>query len=162
MVTLVAHVVEQHRSMYGYKDVVLIGHSMGCSVAALLASNVSPVSCRLQNVAGVIAVCPNGTPPTKKEAWYYSKILSMPDFLLTAIRWLDKRGGISSPSVTRFVGEAAGPDVRKLQLRFNSSLPTPVWRRMAWGCLPFYDQEDRQQGECLAARFGPASKFLCF
>ncbi len=146
MATLVARVVDKHRAMYGHKDVVLIGHSMGCSIAALLASTSSPVSTRLENVAGVVAICPKGTPPTEKEAWYFGNVLGMPDFLLNIIRWLDKRGGINSPSVTRFVGETAGPDLRRLQLRFNSSFPTSVWRRMAWGCLPVYDETDHANG----------------
>ena len=146
MVTLVAQIVDQYRAVHGHKDAVLVGHSMGCSLAALLASTSSPASSRLQNVAGMIAICPKGTPPTKKEAWYFRKVLGMPEVLLDVIRWLDKRGGINSPSVTRFVGEAAGPDLRKLQLRFNSSFPTPVWRRMARGLLPVYDEAGEAQG----------------
>jgi pimeloyl-ACP methyl ester carboxylesterase/protein-tyrosine phosphatase len=146
MATLIAHVVDQYRAMYGHKDVVLVGHSMGCSLAALLASTSSPVPSRLQGIAGVVAICPKGTPPSKKETWYFGKILSMPDFLLNIMRWLDKRGGINSPSVTRFVGETAGPDLRKLQLRFNSSFPTSVWRRMAWGLLPVYEDADHVHG----------------
>jgi pimeloyl-ACP methyl ester carboxylesterase len=146
MVALVAHVVKQYSAKYGHIDVVLIGHSMGCSIAALLASTSAPASSRLENVAAVVAICPKGTPPTKKETWYFGKILSMPVFLLDIFRWLDKRGGINSPSVNRFVGEAAGPDLRRLQLRFNSSFPTSVWRRMAWGCLPIYDEADHANG----------------
>jgi pimeloyl-ACP methyl ester carboxylesterase/protein-tyrosine phosphatase len=146
MVTLVAHVVDQHRALHEHKDVILVGHSMGCSLAALLASTTSRVPSRLQNVLGVVAICPKGTPPTRKETWYYCKILGLPDFLLDIMRWLDKRGGINSPSVTRFVGETAGPELRKLQLRFNSSFPTSVWRRMAWGLLPVYEDADHAQG----------------
>lgn len=146
MATLVATTVGKYRARYGYKDVVLIGHSMGCSIAALLASTSSPLPSKLEGVVGVVAICPKGTPPTKKEAWYFGKILSLPNFLLNIVRWLDKRGGINSPSVTRFVGETAGPDLRKLQLRFNSSFPTSVWRRMAWGCLPVYSRDGRATG----------------
>lgn len=146
MATLVAHVVERYRAIYGHKDVVLIGHSMGCSVAALLASTSSPISSRPEHVVGLIAICPKGTPPTKKESWYLSKLLSMPDFLLDLVRWFDRRGGVNSPSVDRFVGQAAGPELRQLQLRFNSSFPTSVWRRMAWGCLPVYDSVGQAHG----------------
>jgi pimeloyl-ACP methyl ester carboxylesterase len=146
MVTLLVHVVDQHKTIHGHRDVVLIGHSMGCSIAALLASTASPVLSRLKRVAGCVAICPKGTPPTKKEAWYFSKILSMPDFLLDIMRWFDKRGGDNSPSVIRFVGEQAGPDLRRLQLRFNSSFPTSVWKRVAWGCLPMYDEADEANG----------------
>jgi pimeloyl-ACP methyl ester carboxylesterase/protein-tyrosine phosphatase len=146
LATLVSHVVDQHRAMHGHKDVVLIGHSMGCSLAVLLASTTSPLPLRSQNVIGVVAICPKGTPPTKKETWYFGKILNMPDFVLDIMRWLDRRGGINSPSVTRFVGEKAGPDLRKLQLRFNSSFPTSVWKRMAWGLLPVYDDAGRAHG----------------
>lgn len=146
MATLVAHVVDKYRAMHGHQKVVLVGHSMGCSIAALLASAESSVPSRLEDVAGLIAICPKGTPISKKEAWYFSKILSLPDFLLNVLRWVDKRGGINSSSVIRFVGEAAGPDLRRLQLRFNVSFPTSVWRRMAWGCLPAYDEFDQPHG----------------
>ena len=140
MATLVAQVVDRHRAVYGHKDVVLIGHSMGCSIAALHASTSSRISLRLDHVAGLIAICPKGMPPSTKESWYLGKILSLPDPLLDLVRWFDRRGGVTSPSVIRFVGEAAGLDLKKLQFRFNSSFPTAVWRRMAWGCLPVYDK----------------------
>lgn len=146
MVTLLAHVVDKYRARYGHQDVVLIGHSMGCSLGALLASTSSTVSWKLQNVVGLVAICPKGTPPTRKETWYFRKVLGMPELLLDLVRWFDKRGGINSPSVTRFVGEAAGTDLRRLQLRYNSSFPTPVWRRMAWGLLPVYDELDHPHG----------------
>ncbi len=146
MVVLVAHVIGKYRAGYGHKDVVLVGHSMGCSLGALLTSTSSPASSKLQQVAGLIAICPKATPPTSKETWYFGKVLSMPELLLNLVRWFDRRGGINSPSVTRFVGEAAGPDLRRLQLQYNSSFPTPVWRRMAWGLLPVYDQRDQPHG----------------
>lgn len=146
MVMLVAHVIERHRKRHGYRNVVLIGHSMGSSIAALLASTTAPIPPRMQNVAGLVAICPKGTPPTKEEVWYFSKIVSLPDPLLNILRWLDKRGGINSPSVTRFVGGTAGQDLRKLQLRFNSSFPTSVWKRTAWGCLPVYDDTGQPRG----------------
>lgn len=146
MVALVAQAVDTCRALHGHGEVVLIGHSMGCSIAALLASTTSPALSTLEKVAGVIAICPKGTPPTKSQARYSRWILSMPDLLLTSLRWIDRRGGVDSPSVTRFVGEKAGPDLRRLQLRFNSSLATSAWKRMAWGCLPVYDEADEAQG----------------
>ncbi|KAF7510046.1 hypothetical protein GJ744_007150 [Endocarpon pusillum] len=146
MVTLVARVIDKYRAEYGHKDVVLIGHSMGCSVGALLASTLSPVKPRPQDIVGLVAICPKGTPPSRKETWYFRKVLGMPDLLLNLVRWFDQRGGINSQSVTRFVGEAAGADLRRLQLRYNSSFPTPVWRRMAWGLLPVYDELDHAHG----------------
>ncbi|ETN42622.1 uncharacterized protein HMPREF1541_01779 [Cyphellophora europaea CBS 101466] len=129
--TAIQDICEQH----GHKKVVLIGHSYGCSIAALLA-----VDSRFTvEVAGIIAICPKAAPPTQPETLKYKVFLSLPDSWLSAFRWWDKRGGVNSTSVNRFVGEGAGIDLRRLQLRYNAAFKTPVWKRTAMGALPEYD-----------------------
>ena len=139
MTTLVARVIEKHQTLYGHQKVVLIGHSMGCSHAAFLASVTSPLASKLTGVTGIISVCPKVSIPNRKQTWYFKKMLTMPDLALNLMRWFDRRGGTSSRSVRRFVGETAHPNLKILQLQFNSSFPTAVWKRIAFGALPSYD-----------------------
>lgn len=139
--------IEQCCQSYGHGDVVLIGHSMGCSISALLLSTTAGKGTLLTvNTLGMVAICPKSHPPTKSEAAFYQRLLSMPDFVLNFMRWLDKRGGTESTSVSRFVGKDAGVDLKKLQLRFNSQFPTPVWKRTALGAIPRYTSETEGEG----------------
>ncbi|KEF62620.1 uncharacterized protein A1O9_00593 [Exophiala aquamarina CBS 119918] len=119
---------------HGHQNVVIVAHSMGCSIAALLSTaEPSPVT-----VAGIIGICPKATPPSKSETVHARRLLSLPDVMLDLLRMVDRRGGINSSSVKRMAGEAAGIDLRRLQLGYNKSFRTPVWKRSTIGCLPQY------------------------
>lgn len=132
--------VEDHQSRHPNRGVVLIGHSFGCSLSALLASKTAPASSRLDShVLGLVAICPKSSPPTRTEVKVASKLFLLPNFILDGLRWLDRRGGTESTSVARFVGKDAGIDLKKLQERYNEQFPTPVWKRYALGSLPSYD-----------------------
>jgi len=126
----------------GHDKVVFIAHSMGCSLAALLSTDPS-FSIK---TGAIIAVCPKGVPPSRSEAISARRLLSLPDFVLDLLRYFDRRGGPESRSVKRFVGEAAGVDLKRLQLKFNQQFTTPVWKRSALGCLPRYDQAGQPHG----------------
>jgi protein-tyrosine phosphatase len=120
---------------------------MGCSISALLLSNTAEKATTLNvKELGMVAICPKSDPPTQGQAKTYRRLLSLPDFILDIMRWLDKRGGTESASVTRFVGKDAGIDLKTLQLRFNSQFPTPVWKRTALGVLPEYTSETEGTG----------------
>ncbi|KAH8700366.1 dual specificity phosphatase catalytic domain protein [Talaromyces proteolyticus] len=139
---LLAVAIEQHRDKDAGQGVILIAHSMGCSLSALLASSTSPVVTALQpQIQGVIAICPKASPPTSKEAALFRKLLCIPTPIFDLWRLWDRRGGIHSKSVTRFVGKDADPDTKQLQVRFNSQSRSAVWRRMAWGTLPTFEGE---------------------
>lgn len=139
--------IEQCCTTHGHRNVVLIGHSMGCSISALLVSTTAEKGTTLAvNTMGMIALCPKSGPPTKSEAAISRRLLSMPDFVLNSLRWLDKRGGTESSSVKRFVGKDAGVDLKLLQLRFNSQFPTAVFKRTALGAIPNYASETGGQG----------------
>ena len=116
---------------HGHTKVVMIGHSMGCSIAALLAidADFGPT------VAGVVAICPKATSPTPSQRKVIQRVLSLPDWMLDAFRWFDKRGGEESASVRRFVGEGADPGLKRQQLKYNEAFKTPVWKRMAMGIV---------------------------
>lgn len=139
LVELLAVIIEDYREKAAGQGVVLIGHSMGCSLAALLASRTSgqptPVT---DHVMGLVAICPRAEPPNEKEVAMYRKLLMIPGPIFDLWRRWDKRGGINSASVTRFVRADADIETKKLQLRFNDQSRTPVWRRMALGSLPKY------------------------
>ncbi|KAF2090375.1 phosphatases II [Saccharata proteae CBS 121410] len=135
LVNLLAIVVKEH--LTEGQSVVFIGHSMGCSLAACLASSTSPYANLMSdNVLSLIAICPRAEPPTKEEADKFRKLLSIPGPVFDLWRRWDRRGGTESASVLRFVGVDAEEETKKLQVRFNAQSKTPVWRRMARGMLP--------------------------
>lgn len=137
LVQLLYTVIEAHRDVANNQGVILIGHSMGCSIAALLASKASKDVGDLPNhVIGFIGICPRFTPLTKSQATTARRLLSIPTPIFALWRAWDKRGGANSPSVRRFVGAGADDATKKMQLRFNSQSKTDVWRRMAYGLLP--------------------------
>ncbi|KAH6680427.1 hypothetical protein B0J14DRAFT_265693 [Halenospora varia] len=137
LVELLAHVIEEHRAEN--QGVVLIGHSLGCSLAALLASTTSPCSNGIsKNVVGLVGICPRAAPPSEEEVSMFKKLLLIPSPIFSLWRAWDRRGGLESASVYRFVGQDADKTTKALQYRFNEQSKTPVWRRMASGTLPIY------------------------
>jgi pimeloyl-ACP methyl ester carboxylesterase len=139
LVQLLAAVIEQHRAKDEGQTVVLIGHSMGCSLAALLASPTSPHADLIsQHVSGLIAICPKADPPTEHQTKLLQRVTSVPAVLFDLYRRWDRRGGINSASVARMAGADAEEETKKLQLRFNKQSRTAVWQRMARGMCPDY------------------------
>ena len=139
LVQLLAAAIEVHRAADEGQTVILVGHSMGCSLAALLASPSSPQAHLLsQHVSGLIAICPKAEPPSEKEARKIRSISSAPAALFDLLRRWDRRGGINSKSVLRMAGADADDETKKLQLRFNQQSRSAVWLRMARGMCPDY------------------------
>ena len=129
------------------QGVVLIAHSMGCSVSAMLISRHSKHMTTVRgHVLGFVALCPLAVPPSEKQVSFYRKFLHAPNPLFDLYRWWDRRGGLESNSIKRNTGSQAGVDTRKLQERFNEQSRTPVWRRMAWGTLPEYGRDGSRKG----------------
>lgn len=134
--------IEQVCRERGHSKVVLVAHSMGCSIAARLSTDKSTPF----TVEAMIGLCPKATPPSQSETVSARRLLSLPDTVLDILRLLDRRGGINSRSVERMAGKAAGVDLRRLQMSFNKSYKTPVWKRSALGCLPQYDSSGNAHG----------------
>lgn len=132
--------IERHRDREAGQEVILIGHSLGCSLSALLASSNSPIGKSLKDhIIGLIAVCPRATPPSAEDATSFRRLLHIPTAIFDLWRRWDRRGGSQSASVMRMVGSDADAETRDLQVRFNKQSRTPVWRRVAWGTLPSYE-----------------------
>ncbi|KAL4911263.1 hypothetical protein BDW74DRAFT_164815 [Aspergillus multicolor] len=136
---LLATAIDKHRDKEAGQKVVLIAHSLGCSLSALLASSTSPLRHDLkEDIIGLVAICPRASPPSPKEVSSYRRLLYIPGPIFDLWRQWDRRGGLYSSSVTRLVGADADDETRGLQIRYNKQSKTPVWRRMAWGALPSY------------------------
>ena len=125
---LLATVIKRYRDAESNQKIVLIGHSMGCSVNALLASSSSPSSHQLQSsIAGIIAICPLGGDPTPQQERDVRRVAKMPPLLFDAFRIWDRRGGIHSPGVSRMVGPGTDDETRKLQVKYNEQSQTHVF-----------------------------------
>jgi pimeloyl-ACP methyl ester carboxylesterase len=138
---LLASAIDRYRDKENNQQVVLIGHSMGCSIAALLASSASSVQQRLNvnYIVGMVAICPRSGPPSEKEVAMARRLQSMPTVLFDLLRFIDRRGGLYSRSITRVVGEGADVETRRLQQKFNSQSKSTTFVRMLAGTLPSAD-----------------------
>ncbi|KAL4997311.1 hypothetical protein BDV10DRAFT_195212 [Aspergillus recurvatus] len=136
---LLATAIDRHRDKEAGQKVVLIAHSLGCSLSAMLTSSTSPLRHDLKDhILGLVAICPRASPPSPKEVSSYRRLLYIPGPIFDLWRRWDRRGGLHSNSVNRLVGADADEETRSLQIRFNKQSKSPVWRRMAWGTLPSY------------------------
>ena len=137
---LLEQIINGYRDINANQGVVLIGHSMGASLAAKIAARDSNPDCQVNHhIVGVIAICPRATPPSEEAIPAYRKMLMIPGPLLDLYRRWDRRGGLESSSVRRMVGISSDNETKRLQLRFNKQSRTPVFRRMAAGMLPTYE-----------------------
>ena len=142
LVELLAVVIKDHLDDAHDQGIVLIAHSLGCSLSALLASSSPRTTINLAaRVLGLVAICPRADPPSREQVAKYRMLLSIPSAIFDLWRRWDRRGGPESASVARFVGRTADEETKKLQHRFNEQSKTPVWRRMAWGALPVYHED---------------------
>lgn len=128
---LLATAIGRYRDTQNSQKVVLIGHSLGCSITVLLASSSSPLAHLLDGlVVGIVSICPSAKSPTKREAATMHRLGRIPILLFDLFRWYDRRGGLYSRSVERMVGSAADEKTRKLQLKYNEQSQSAVFLRM--------------------------------
>ncbi|ROT42055.1 dual specificity phosphatase [Sodiomyces alkalinus F11] len=139
LVELLEVIIEEYRRKDVEGTVVLIGHSLGSAFCARLASHATPERTSLsEHVVGLVGICPPGPLPEEKVT-LFRRLLWTPGWLFDLWRAWDRRGGPYSASVTRFVGKGGSLQLRKMQDRFNTQSRTPVWRRVAWGTLPTFE-----------------------
>lgn len=144
MARLIAEAISQYRDAEKGQKVVLIGHSMGCSLAALLATSNSPIlsttALSTDDIAGLVAICPKAEPPSASQVSRLKHLRYMPLAIFELYRAFDRRGGVDSPSVARYTGTDADPETKRLQLRFNEQSKSDVFMTMALGLLPNYNE----------------------
>lgn len=123
--------IERFRNKEVDQQVILIGHSYGCSLAALLASSSSPLSQLCSDYTiGMIAICPRSLPLSESELKGIKTLSWIPTPIFAVLRMFDRRGGLNSTSVSRMAGKKADAETRKLQLRFNQQSRSAVWKTM--------------------------------
>lgn len=135
---LIAEAIMQHKDSENGQRVILVGHSMGCSLAVLLASPTSPLTHIMsQHVTGFIALCPKPEPVPLSQAGRLKLLLTwMPVAIFNMYRAYDRRGGLESSSVIRHAGKDADEETKRLQLRFNAQSQSEVFFAMALGLMP--------------------------
>lgn len=128
---LVAAAIERH--LVVDQKIVIVGHSMGCSLASLLASSTSPLRSTFYDagkIAGVIAISPKSSPPSPQQVRLVQRYVSyLPAFILDLYRLYDNIGGVNSASVIRWVGKDSDLETRKLQMRYNRQSKSAVFLR---------------------------------
>lgn len=142
---LIAAAIDRYRNKDDNQQVVLIGHSMGCSIGALLASSISSLQARLSinYIIAFIAICPKANPPSEREAVMVNRLRWLPAFVLDIMRVFDRRGGLNSTSVTRVVGDGADVETRKLQQRYNRQSRSAVVLRFLTASIPAPGRDTR-------------------
>lgn len=94
---------------YKYPSTVIIAHSYGCSIASYVAASPEIQS----TLKGLILISPKAyIESTQKRAQY--KLKWVPDWLFNCFRTADRKGGLYSKSVDRFLGpDISDPDIRR-------------------------------------------------
>ncbi|KAK7203936.1 Alpha/Beta hydrolase protein [Myxozyma melibiosi] len=137
------------------RDVVLVGHSLGCAVVCRIAA--SGELMLAERVRGVVAICPPA--PLSAGAKRMQKLAPwIPAGVFDVFRYSDRKGGLHSPSVSRMLGVGAGDEdedededrvLRRRQLRWNLQVNTAVWLRMAAGArVPELEDWQRVRAPC--------------
>ncbi|KAL7946760.1 hypothetical protein V8C42DRAFT_318725 [Trichoderma barbatum] len=147
LLELLEVIIEDHRDKEHDQGVVLIAHSMGTALSAGLANKKLPHKTSLaKHIVGLVAICPVSGPMEEAKVTMIKRLFWIPGWIFALWRAWDGRGGLTSTSVSRFVGEGAPTELRLMQYRYNQQSRTPVWRRMAYGALPTQYQDAKPVG----------------
>ena len=137
LAALIAEAVKQHLDIENGQKMIIVGHSLGCSLGSLLASSTSPLGPEISShVVGFVAICPRAEPLTEQQISTLRYVRYIPAALFDALRLVDQRGGTESASVVRFVGKDADQETKRLQVIFNKQSKSAVFLRMLAGMRP--------------------------
>ncbi|ANB15679.1 hypothetical protein AWJ20_3317 [Sugiyamaella lignohabitans] len=119
------------------KQFILIGHSMGTSLAGRVALRYGPGRCK-----GVVAICPPSHVDPKMRSTRKS-LAYIPEFVFNIFRAVDRSGGLTSHSVNRMVSPSVPPthEIRTKQLRINLQVNTGPWMKTAYNFEPLTSRE---------------------
>ncbi|EPS44418.1 hypothetical protein H072_1622 [Dactylellina haptotyla CBS 200.50] len=109
---------------------IVVGHSMGCSVLATLLGSGNPDLA--ERCIGYVGICPKAQ-LSDQEKKQRDIITSLPRFVFDTYRFIDRRGGVDSPSVKRFVSPSSPKSIREYQLLINERSRTPTALRVLKG-----------------------------
>ncbi|CAO0793562.1 unnamed protein product [Mucor circinelloides] len=114
---------------YKYPATVIIAHSYGCSIASSVAASPEIQA----SLKGLVLIAPKEhINETQKRN--QNKLRWIPDWLFNCARTADRKGGLHSKSVDRFLGtEISDLDIRRSQLRWNLQSKSSVYKRFVRG-----------------------------
>lgn len=123
--------IDRYRKKDVDQKIILVGHSMGCSINALLSSLTSPLShlCA-ESILSVIAICPKSSTLSEENLVELQRLSWIPSMLFDLLRMADRLGGVDSRSVARVVGSGADLETKKLQLRFNQQSKSSAFQKI--------------------------------
>ncbi|KAJ6264588.1 hypothetical protein Dda_0737 [Drechslerella dactyloides] len=125
---LVGVIIEQY--LDPGQQFIVVGHSMGCSILATLVGSGNPDIA--ERCVGFVGICPKAE-LSDKEKSQKDLITKLPRFVFDTYRFLDRRGGVNSPSVKRFVSPSSPKSIREYQLLVNERSRTPTALRVIRG-----------------------------
>ncbi|KAI8989496.1 hypothetical protein BDB01DRAFT_718366 [Pilobolus umbonatus] len=124
---------------YKYHSIVIIAHSYGCSIASYVAADKEIQSC----LKGLVLISPKEHIEEYQKKSQH-KLRWIPNWMFDIARTADRKGGIHSKSVDRFVGCETDEHFRQCQLRWNIQSRTSVYKRFLYGAA-FPDRSLYQQ-----------------
>ncbi|KAI8385007.1 uncharacterized protein BYT42DRAFT_592969 [Radiomyces spectabilis] len=113
---------------YHYPSTVIVAHSYGCSIATYVASSPEVQ----KSLKALVLISPKeGLSQAHKEN--VKRLRWIPNSLFDFARVADRKGGLYSKSVERFLGLHAEDQYRRWQLRWNLQSRTSVYKRFVHG-----------------------------
>ncbi|ORY92350.1 Alpha/Beta hydrolase protein [Syncephalastrum racemosum] len=126
--SLVNDVISLLTDRYQYPSTVIIAHAYGCSIAAHVAA--SPLI--QPSLRGLVLISPKEH-MEESQAKSQQTLRWVPDWMFDIARTADRKGGLSSKNVERFLGLDVDDRLRRNQLRWNLLSRTPVYKRFVSG-----------------------------
>lgn len=122
---------------------ILIGHSLGAAVVVLMYPKIKIC------VEAIVLI---GARYSIPRTWTYLILANIPTIVLDLMRLFDRRRGIFSPSVSRYLYRHASVEVRRRQMSIGYASKSLTLKCILWGCWSsiggYPSREHWQQIEC--------------
>ncbi|KAF7728165.1 hypothetical protein EC973_006559 [Apophysomyces ossiformis] len=123
---------------YKYPSTVIVAHSYGCAIATCVAA-IPEIQ---KSLKALVLISPKAHIDKAQEK-SQKKIRWIPDWLFECARTADRKGGLYSKSVERFMTREVSDDLRRKQLKWNLCSRTPVYKRFVYGA--FFPRQETYQ-----------------